>query len=276
MTAYILDSLSDVEYHADPAISASHAKLCLESMQLYKDVLDGVVPHKDSPALEVGKIAHMAVLEPERFAAQVRSEGPINAKTGKPFGRDTNAFKEWQQANPDVMMVDPWLPISIARMPAKVRDIFASGLNEQSVFADLPALGLRVKCRPDSRHVTERRVYDLKSIDSIHKCERAIEALSYWFSAGWYRMVLRELFGHSFGYSFIFMEKAPPYRWRIYRMSDGYLDLADEEVDKVLGDLSTAYRTGCWDDADDLDHVADPPQRLNPDDFTVSEEGISL
>lgn len=272
----ILYDLPDTEYHAADGISSSIAKLFLESPQLYHDAISGVIEKKDRAVFQEGRIAHMAVLEPARFASQVTSIGPINTKTMKPYGRDTKTFEEWQLANPNVIMVDPWVPLSMSRMPNMVRDIVSSGVNEASVFAELPALGLKVKCRPDTLLVTEGQVYDLKSIDDIHKAKRQIAALSYWFSAGWYRMVLKAKLSRDFGYSFIFMEKNAPYRWRIIPMSDAYLYLADEKVDSVLGDLSTCYRTNDWRDTGELVHVADPPQWLNPDAFTFTEEGISL
>lgn len=274
MTASLVESMPDSEYHATRHVSASRAKLCLESMQLYKDVEDGLVPHNDSPALEVGRIAHMAVLEPERFARQIRVEGPINPKTNKMFGRDTQAWKDWEAEHPGVMVVDPWLFTSLQRMPDEVRDLYSAGRNEVSCFAEIN--GLPVKCRPDCLLLSEGEVIDHKTIDNIHKCERQIAALSYWFSAGWYRAVLYSLFNRPFGYTFIFQEKAFPCRWRKIRLSEAYLDLADEKAAKVMEDLSTAYRTGEWGDTSDLNHVIDPPQWLDPDDFTVTEEGISL
>lgn len=272
----IIYDMPDTAYHAANGIGASQAKLFLESPQLYHDAISGVLPKKDRPAFQVGKLAHMAVLEPDRFARQVTGIGPINAKTGAPYGRDTKAFQEWQSANPDTVVVDPWIQVSLARMPDPVCDIVRSGVNECSVFTELPALGLTVKCRPDTLHVAEGQVYDLKTIEDIHKAERQIAALSYWFSAGWYRMVLKAETQRLYGYSFIFMEKHAPYRWRIIRMSDAYLDLADEKVDAVLGDLSTCYRTQNWRDTGELVHVADPPQWLNPDTFTQDEDGINL
>ncbi|NLF17831.1 MAG: hypothetical protein GX595_11330, partial [Lentisphaerae bacterium] len=56
----------------------------------------GLIPDEDSPAYALGRAAHTLILEgPEAFAAEYAVGGPVNPRTGLPFGRATKAFQEW-------------------------------------------------------------------------------------------------------------------------------------------------------------------------------------
>ena len=51
---------------------------------------------EETDAMRLGSAVHMLALEPERFDEQYWiSTGPINASTGKPYGRDTKKFADW-------------------------------------------------------------------------------------------------------------------------------------------------------------------------------------
>jgi len=56
----------------------------------------GLIPDRDSAAFALGRAAHTLILEGrERFEAEYAVGGPINPRTGKPFGPTTKAFTEW-------------------------------------------------------------------------------------------------------------------------------------------------------------------------------------
>ncbi len=61
----------------------------------------GMLQDKDSSAYAFGRAFHCWFLEGEAAFHQryVVSEGPINEKTLKPYGRDTKAFQEWMADN---------------------------------------------------------------------------------------------------------------------------------------------------------------------------------
>lgn len=75
------------EYHAFPAINAGLMKKTTAA-EMFQSL---VTPHKDTDALTVGTLTHMAALEPQtawsdRFAL---AEIPINPTSGKPYGKDS-------------------------------------------------------------------------------------------------------------------------------------------------------------------------------------------
>jgi hypothetical protein len=234
----------------------------------------GILPAYDSPAFQVGRLAHMMILEPDRFAEQVVTQGPSNEKTGKPYGRDTKAFQEWQALNPGLTVVDPWLHLALDRMPQQVGDMLTGGIAEASVFADLPC-GLRVKCRPDYLRGTD--IYDLKTCADVDDAERNIRTYSYWFSHAWYRMTMKQATQKPHEMRFIFVEKSPPHRWRIVTLSAEYVEYADNRCDELIGKISEAVRLDTFTDSDPIEVEAGLPKWMAGDSFLIdSDGGISL
>jgi len=232
-------------YHASNAIGSSRAKLAITSLQLFKDSLDGIVSFPDRPVFQIGRLAHTMVLEPAKFDQLVVTQGPINPNTSEPYGRSTKAFAQWQQDNPDVTVVEPWLYRMLDRMPAEVRSIFDRGHPEVSVRTTND-LGLHVQCRPDWIHNTQ--VWDLKTIDDIADIDRTVRRYHYWFSQEWYRNVLRSATGLDHSFTFIFCEKKPPHRWRIVPLSEEFSDIGAFYAQDVMARIAEAQNSGDWSD----------------------------
>ena len=240
----------DTEYHANQAVGSTTAKLCLKSMRLYRDRIDGTDPQPDKEHFKIGRLAHMMVLEPDRFRAQVVTDGPINPKTGAMYGRDTKAFGEWQVAHPDVTVVEPWLYTMMDRMPGKVRDLFAEpGNSEVSIYQTVN--GVQVKCRPDRLTICE--ALDLKTIDDVDNIPRAMRQRMYWFSQEWYKRVMLEEFGEPRKFRFVFVEKKPPFRWRITRLSEEACEEGAALVRAVMTAIRSATESGKWDDVGNIE-----------------------
>jgi hypothetical protein len=273
----ILTDMPAEDYHAHPAIGSTTAKLALTSMRLLRDRLDGIAENPDKPCYQVGRLAHMMALEPERFAACIVDQGPINERYGKPYGRDTKAFAEWQEANPDKVVVEPALRLMIARMPQGIKSLIASGFCEQSIFAE--SCGVAMKCRPDL--AAGANDYDLKTIESFGRPDadgsfpaiiKAIHRHDYPFSAGWYRQV-QAADGQGWRpFHWIFAEKQPPHRWIIVRATDALLSYADEQAEKVLTRIADAQNSGNWDDPVLESMDADVPPWLGSDP-TLNDDG---
>ena len=264
-------------YHRNPAVGSSMAKLARKSLRLFEDVRSGLAPAvEDKPCWQVGRIIHTRVLEPDRYAEMVRSQGPINPKTGKEYGRDTNAFAMWQAENPDVIMVEPFIDMMCHRMPDAVKYILRDGRPEVTIRVPF-VWPMEIQCRPDWMRGSDD--WDLKTIDDVDNWPRAVRRLDYWFSAGWYKMtkLLSGEFNGIGEWRWIFCEKKWPYRWKVVRMSSEYVTKAMEEAEAVALKISDAMRSGKWDDEDAGEVVAELPPELSDEDFTINQEGsISL
>lgn len=258
---------SDIAYHANPAIGSTTAKLWLESPRLFKDQIDGIKKRKDTRAFMFGRAAHARFTDRE-FFDRIVSAGPVNPKTGKPFGAETQAYMEWSAANPGAIILSEAemndLDYMDERMPAQVCDIFtdAQGVAESSVYQTIA--GVAVKCRPD--WISRGTIYDIKTIPSISDAEKHISKYKYWFSHAWYRMVVKAETKSSMPFKFVFAEKSPPYRWRIVSIDADWIGSADATVDRVLGEIAVAQDTGDYTDRCEVEEMASQPTWESDDD----------
>lgn len=252
--------IPDTEYHADPAIGSTTAKLALKSLRLFRDHQLGMSRVEDKAHFRVGRLLHMQRLEPDRFADLHLAKGPVNEKTGKPYGRDTKAFADWQAANPDKTVLDPWFHLALERCPPEICDLFEGGVAESSVFVDDPATGLRIKCRPD--YLRDRTIIDFKTCQDIDRVERDISRFGYWFSAAWYRHVVAIETEKAHRHRFVFLEKNAPFRWRIVDLAADYQMFADAKVSETLTNIHLAGKHDAWDDVGPFDVMVGMPDYL--------------
>lgn len=256
----ILLGQSDIEYHADPAIGSTDAKLALDSIQKLRDQMDGLIPRRDSRAFQFGRVVHARFTDRAHYDAMI-STGPLNPKTGKPFGPDTNAFADWQAQNPGKVVLGARdladLDLMDQRMPDRIRAIFADplGVPESSYYQTIA--GVKVKARPD--WISGGVIYDLKSIGNLDDAERHITKYRYWFSHAWYRMVVKAECGKSLPFRFVFAEKNSPYRWQIVDIDAEWIGYADTVCERVMTDIALAQDRGDWSDRGELEVVASRP-----------------
>lgn len=255
------------EYHAHPAIGSTTAKLALKSMQLFRDKQTGIYEIEDKGHFQIGRLAHMMVLEPERFAKCIVTTGPVNGNTGKPFGRDTATFAMWQKDHPDLTVVEPWFHTALLRMPIEVRNALRGGDTEVSVYQEID--GLPVKCRCD--HLRGTVISDLKTIGDVDDWKRQIIRCGYWFSGSWYRRVMRAETGQPHTFRLIFMEKKAPYRWRIIDLMADYVMHGDAKVEQAMEDIRQANKYQDWSDTGDVVQIAELPEFMDETDDEEEE-----
>ena len=70
------------------------------SPELYRRKVSGEIAEAESPALALGRAAHCLILEGRAaFDEQyLVADGPVNPKTGEPYGKATRAYAEWLAA----------------------------------------------------------------------------------------------------------------------------------------------------------------------------------
>ena len=75
---------------------------------LYWQKLNGAAVIDDTTAFQIGRAAHSLVLGgKEAFDAEyLVSSGPINPKTGEPYGKQTKAFKDWAAEQEKVIITE--------------------------------------------------------------------------------------------------------------------------------------------------------------------------
>ena len=94
----IFDVESADEYHrkADRYLSSHQLLDFIKCPWLHWKKRIGLIADTDSPSYLIGRAAHVRVLEGrDVYENQFALGGPINPKTGRPFGLNTKAFSEW-------------------------------------------------------------------------------------------------------------------------------------------------------------------------------------
>lgn len=259
-------TIQEKEYHA-----ASEAGEYLSSHNLadfrtcpaiYKAKKDGLIPRTSSEAFAVGSAAHCLILEGvavfnERYMV---TDGPVNPKTGKPFGRETNAFREWA-AGIDKPMVSNEEFASICGMADAIdahecRFAIQYGIPEAVVRTNYAGRPCQIRmdnfaCRYDKETGTlgGLSIIDLKTCQDIDSFERDARWYGYAYQLAFYRSVLAAASGvneDAIETCIIAVEKKAPYRVGYWTYLNGALHEATVQNEIAIENLKQAETSDTW------------------------------
>ena len=160
---------------------------------LYFKRISGLLVDEDRPAYLLGRAVHVRILEGrDRYNAAFAVGGPINPKTGKPFGSNTNAFAEWAaaQAKPVLTAEQAQLVENIAvgvAMNSVAVDLIVDGVAEGVLRAEYGGIPCQTKMDWLNQH---RGITDLKSTDDLTWFEADARRYGYAHQVAFYRSVL--------------------------------------------------------------------------------------
>lgn len=241
----------DALYRAKAAINlSSHALADFRACPLlYRQKQTGEIPEADSTAFLLGRAAHVLTLEGRpAYAARFAVGGPINEKTGKPYGRDTKAFNEWAAACAKPVLSQEQADLvealadNVQRHPVAAL-LLCEGIAEGVVrrqYAGVPCQG-----RFDWVSATFGLV-DLKTCDDLTWFEHDARRFAYAHQLAFYRALLREACGISVPVSLIAVEKRAPYRCGVWRLTDQVLDAAERENLAAMRRLEMCRQNDEW------------------------------
>jgi hypothetical protein len=199
---------------------------------LYRRKQLGLVHEEERAAFVIGRAAHCRVLEgDEEFHRRFAIGGPVNPKTGKPYGQDTKAFAEWAQAvgkpaiSQDTAELCERLTLAVREHDAATA-LLSAGTAEGVVRAEYG--GLPCQIRIDWAH-PERGIVDLKTIDNLDYLELQARSFGYAHQLAFYRALLGQAAGRMPEVHIIAVEKVEPFRVGVWRFSDQVLDAAARE-----------------------------------------------
>jgi PDDEXK-like domain of unknown function (DUF3799) len=214
-------------------------------------------PEKDS--LEFGKAAHMLVLGEEGFKSRYvlrPATYPDDKGNEKPWSGNSNWCKGWLEAQRKAgrtviteteighirHMAD-----ALARKEAIKLGIL-NGRIERSLFAKDGKVWL--KSRPDVVPNDSGDFVDLKTAASVDddSLSKAIYSHGYHIQAGLLRMIVREVMGEQAfsSFTFVFVEKAPPYDVRVMQLKDEDIDLGEAQARKAIATVKECLKRGVW------------------------------
>lgn len=228
------------DYHRWAAASNSRLSRLLRSPAHLRAYLDE--PQADTEALRVGRAIHAAVLEPDLFGSSF---------AGAPEGLDrrTKAGKEEWASLCDTFGEGNVLKAVEWDMCIRIRDnvhahsaahgmITGPGYAELSMLWEDADTGVLCKARWDrhSPDLAGGAIVDLKTTRdaSSRSFEKSILTFGYHRQAAFYLMSAQARRLPARHFSIIAVEKAPPYAVAVYRITEGVVDAAAEQIQALL------------------------------------------
>ncbi len=207
-------TISNADYHADPAISASQLKTVMQSPYHYwSRYLDpdrvAMVP---TAAMRFGSLAHCAVLEPDELSKRYQLAPDRRTKEGKAAVAEMAAAGIEAVSEADMVLAVN-MAVAVHGHPT-AGALLQSGQAEQSFWFDDIATGMRCKCRPDWFDGTT--IVDLKTCQDASPAgfARAVAQWSYQVQAAHY---LAGTLATRF--IFVAVEKIAPYAIGVYELN---------------------------------------------------------
>lgn len=218
---------------------------------LYRKKELGLVPERDTTAYLIGRAAHTLILEGrERYQREFAVGGPINPKTGQPFGSQTKAFAEWAERQSKPVLSDAQAAL-VEQVAAAVRghlfarELLAEGVAEGVVRCEYA--GQRCQARIDwINPIDGRGIVDLKTADELDTFEMAMRAFGYLHQVAFYRALVAAVSGHIPPVHIVAVEKREPFRCGVWQVAPAVLDQAQRENEEAMTDLRRCRETGDW------------------------------
>lgn len=246
-------------YHAKAAhfLSSHQLNDFIKCPLLYHMKRTGQIQDKDSAAYTVGRAAHVRILEGrKKYAEEFAIGGPINERTGKPYGSETKAFAEWA-ANIGKPVVTESQHEMIEQIGAAVErhdvasSLLACGIAERVVRTDY--CGVPCQIRPDWLSSFPGQIadlVDLKTCDDLTYFESDARRFGYARQLAFYAAVLRVASGATssgmLNVQIIAVEKREPFRCGVWRLSDDTIAAATRQNKAAIARLVECERTGVW------------------------------
>lgn len=209
----------------------------------------GLVQDQDRPAYVLGRAAHVLILEGrEAYEQAYAFGGPINPKTGQPFGSRTKAFQDWAQEQGKPVLDDEQaaliesLNVSVRAHPHAAA-LLANGIAEGVIRAEF--CGLPCQARLDWLN-PERGIVDLKTCDNLDWLQMDARSYGYAHQLAFYRSLASTVTGERLPVYLIAVEKREPLRTGVWRLSEEVLGLAQKENEEGIAHLIACREKDEW------------------------------
>ena len=216
---------------------------------LFKKKVDGQIIDEDRPAFLLGRAVHTRILEGElKFHTEYAVGGPINEKTGKPYGSNTKAFQDWVEHIGKPVLTDEQSDL-VTRLAkgfaqnANAVSLVYDGIPEAVVRAEYA--GLPCQSRIDF-YSYDHGIVDLKTCEDLSWFESDAKRYGYAYQMAFYRSMVRIATGKTMPVHFIAVEKKEPFRCGCWRISDQLLDSCQSENEAAIERLKRYVETDIW------------------------------
>jgi exodeoxyribonuclease VIII len=232
------------EYAKVEAVNWSTLKELRRSPLHYRHRLE--VQRKDTARLALGRAAHTAVFEPDRFLLEYACfKGPIRR------GKKWEAFKEQHQGE-TILKLDEYstcLAIRDAvRSHPAAAEYLRRGKAEQTIQWTHEGTGLACKGRVDWISESKPAMVDLKTTGDVEtaKFTTLSYRMGYHCQGAFYVDGLRQVLGKELPAVVIAVEAKPPHDVAIYRFSEDAIYAASEEIRLLMETLVACRQVDKW------------------------------
>lgn len=266
--------MGNTAYHAHPAIGASMLETFRQSRRLYQAlyVTGAMEKPAPTPAMQLGTLVHLKVLEPARFDDCVAEPYPELAPDGKKWLRRKGSSHEaWWQEEVDKragkIAVEPDALDTVDAIAKSVLDnwharrlLDRDGEPEFSIFWRDNETGLPLKCRVDWMADIP---LDLKTTrdPSPASFARDCVKLGYHRKAAHYRAGIDNFNGSPTPIVHLAVGTRGPYVTAVYEIDDADRNhharsLGNQQWRETLSQLAECYRTDDWSEPYEREIVA--------------------
>jgi len=236
-------TITNEEYHADPAVSASHLKAVMQSPYHYwsRYVDPNRKPVEPTAAMKLGSLAHCAILEPEELLNRYGVCAPRNTKAGKEQA-ERMAAQNMEAVTASDMALAMGMSAAVQAHPAAYA-LLKEGKAEQSFWWDDLATGMRCKCRPDWYQGST--IVDIKTTTdaSPQAFARSVATFGYHIQAAHY---LEGLSDRCQRFVFVAVEKTYPHAVAVYELDGEALALGRTMRDNGMDVIAGCHAANVW------------------------------
>ena len=222
---------------------------------LYKKKISGEIEPLDTAAYQTGRAIHTLVLEGQgKFDEEyLVSGGPVNPKTGEPFGKLTKAYREWAaaQKRPVVSTEDYGFMLKLRTsvwLNPVANALLERGRAEGTVRCAVEGEPCQIRMdwfNPD--FCGNPTIVDLKTCENLTYFEHDARKYGYPQQLAFYRRVFQEASGGVCPAVYIVaVEKREPFRCGVWHLTDELLDQSNTENLNAIGRLRECRRTATW------------------------------
>ena len=253
------------DYHSIDALSNSSLSVLKRSpAEFYARFIAKTMKSEETDAMRLGSAVHMLALEPERFHDHyVIDTGPINATTGKPYGRDTKRFEAWleirkTETDKTVLIYEEFEssmaiaeafqshPEILRIMAADVEKIYERGFELSYLVEGQEPI--KLKCKPDCVIPSEGLIIDLKTTSDPNPdaWKWSAEDFGYHRQAAIYLEAMQSLYGKPFRFLFGVVRSKAPYEVGVYELDDDSISRGWAQVESLIAEYAQRKREDNW------------------------------
>ena len=225
-------------------LSNSCLKDFIRSPYILEQTRNGIMPPKSGDALRLGRVTHEYVLEKRKDYVLA----PAKFMTGSGALSKSAEAKKWI-AKQNLPIVTEDEEQTIEAMHGAVHDHrAAAGLLEDSLFEIVLRYEGAVwrQCKVDIINPQRRFLADLKTCNDINDFLYDMKKFNYLLQATFYRDMVRQITGETWGFYFIAVEKRLPFRVRVVQIAPEVMDKRDSFLSAQINLFSTYAREGRW------------------------------